>query len=65
MTGGPEGAEKRGKTRAGARSDTVIGATPEEYGVRAHLRVLEDMELSPGEREAILHANARKLLKLS
>jgi predicted TIM-barrel fold metal-dependent hydrolase len=27
-------------------SDTVIGATPEEYGVRAHLRVLEDMELS-------------------
>jgi len=33
--------------------------------VRAHLRVLEDMELSPGEREAILHANARKLLKLS
>ena len=58
VTGGREGAEKRGPTRAGARSDGPLL----HPGLELHkIRLLK---LSPEEEVLILGENARRLLQL-
>jgi len=58
VTGGPEGAEKRGPTRAGACSDGPLL----HPGLELHkIRLLK---LNPEEEALILGENARRLLQL-